>query len=197
MYVGYMYQSGELHGLQQSSTIKVVLDSWYTNNIANKGYGEYIDGNAGFCGDRRVTSGSGTGTSTTYYQAYTRITQNNSPSLTCQTEDIHTIDEFEHGNGALTQPIGLISADEAMLGGIPWTETNTNTYLYTNTNYWTVSPYSYGSRARVFYVRSGGGLYYTVVDSTTPGVRAVINLKSDVQITGSGTTSDPFKVAGA
>ena len=31
----------------------------------------------------------------------------------------------------------------------------------------------------------------------TSGVRPVINLKSDVQLTGSGTTTDPFKVVGA
>ena len=33
--------------------------------------------------------------------------------------------------------------------------------------------------------------------SSTSGVRPVINLRSDVEITGSGTTSDPFKVVGA
>ena len=196
MYVGYMYQSGQLHGLQTSSTIKGVLDNWYTNNIANKGFGDYVDGNAGFCGDRRVTSGPGTGTSTTYYQAYTRITQNNSPNLTCQTEDIYTTSGSSTGNKALTQPIGLISADEAMLGGIPWTGTNTNTYLYTNTNYWTMSPYRFrnGTTAYVFYVYSSGSLDDWSVDRTAPGVRPVINLKSAIAITGSGSKTDPFKV---
>ena len=193
MYVGYMYQSGQLHGLQTSSTIKGVLDNWYTNNIANKGFGDYVDGNAGFCGDRRTSSGSGTGAYITDYQPYTRI-RNSSPSLTCQTEDIYTTSGSSTGNKALTQPIGLISADEAMLGGIPWTGTNTNTYLYTEQHYWTMSPSRFGdSGALVFIVNTYGYLYDGDVNSTY-GVRPVINLKSAIVITGSGTTSDPFKV---
>ena len=85
-----------------------------------------------------------------------------------------------------------------MFAGIPWTGTNTNTYLYTNTNYWTMSPsYFGGSYARVFFVNSSGHLDDYNVSNTAPGVRPVINLKSTIAITGSGTTSDPFKVVGA
>ena len=50
-YVGYMYTSGQVHGLETDSTIKGVLDDWYTTNIANKGYGDKISKEAGFCGD--------------------------------------------------------------------------------------------------------------------------------------------------
>ena len=197
MYVGYMYQSGQLHGLQTSSTIKGVLDNWYTNNIENEEknlhYGQYIDGNAGFCGDRRTSSGSGTGTSRTDYQPYTRIS-NSSPSLTCQTEDIYTTSGSSTGNKALTQPIGLISADEAMFAGIPRSGSNSNNYLYTGQHYWTMSPYCYSGGAHVFYVNSRGYLYYSTANYTTPGVRPVINLKSAIAITGSGSKTDPFKV---
>ena len=197
MYVGYMYQSGQLHGLQTSSTIKGVLDNWYTTNIANKGYGEYVDGNAGFCGDRQVSSGSGTGTSSTDYQPYTRIS-NSSPSLSCEDADIYTTSGSSTGNKALTQPIGLISVDEAMLGGIPnWNSSNSNNYLYTGQNYWTMSPYYYGSTgARVFVVIISGYLNWGGVTGMT-GVRPVINIRADVSLTGSGTTSDPFKVVRA
>ena len=195
MYVGYMYQSGQLHGLQTSSTIKGVLDNWYTNNIEdeekNLHYGQYIDGNAGFCGDRRTSSGLGTGTSRTDYQPYTRISSS-SPSLTCQTEDIYTTSGSSTGNKALTQPIGLISADEAMFAGIPWSGSNQNNYLYTGQNYWTMSPYIYSGGAHVFYVYSDGSLYYSIANYTTPGVRPVINIRANVSITGLGTTSDPF-----
>lgn len=192
MYVGYMYESGQLHGLQQSSTIKGVLDTWYTNNIANKEFGNYVDGNAGFCGDRRTSSGSGTGTSSTNYQPYARIS-NSSPSLTCQTEDIYTTSGSGTGNKALTQPIGLISADEAMFVGIPnWNSSNSNNYLYTGQNYWTMSPSDY-PHAVVFVVGSSGYFRNNFVDYTF-GVRPVINLRADVALSGSGTTSDPFVV---
>ncbi|HIS87248.1 MAG TPA: hypothetical protein IAB49_03860 [Candidatus Caccenecus avistercoris] len=193
MYVGYMYQSGVLHGLQQSSTIKNVLDSWYQSNLETN-YGQYIDGNAGFCGDRRVSSGTGGGTSSTDYQPYTRI-RNSSPSLSCNKNDIYTTDEFELGNGALTYPIGLISADEAMFAGIPWSGSNQNNYLYTGQYYWTMSPYGYysSSNANVFRVWSNGSLYNGSVNNAS-GVRPVINLKSAIAITGSGSKTDPFKV---
>ena len=193
VYVGYMYQSGQLHGLQQSSTIKGVLDNWYKNNIANKGFGDYVDGNAGFCGDRRTSSGTGTGTSTTNYQPYTRIS-NSSPSLTCQTEDIYTTSGSSTGNKALTQPIGLISADEAMFAAIPnWNSSNSNNYLYTGQYYWTMSPSIYDRWAYVFNVNSNGFPSYNDVENST-GVRPVINIRSDVALSGSGTTSDPFAV---
>ena len=193
MYVGYMYQSGVLHGLQQSSTIKNVLDSWYQSNLETN-YGQYIDGNAGFCGDRRVSSGTGGGTSKTDYQPYTRI-RNSSPSLSCEKADIYTIDEFEHGNGALTYPIGLISADEAMFAGISYSGTNQNNYLCTGQHYWTMSPYYFnGSDALVVVVAGDGTLDYDGFVNYADGVRPVINLKSAITITGSGSKTDPFKV---
>ena len=197
MYVGYMYTSGQRQGHDNPSTIKGTLDTWYNNNIVKKGFGDYVDGNAGFCGDRRTSSGSGTGTSETYYQPYTRIS-NSSPSLSCNKNDIYTTDEFEFGNGALTYPIGLISADEAMLAGIPnWNSSgNTNNYLYTGEYYLTMSPYFFdGSTAYVFCVLYNGRLNISSVYITN-GVRPVINLKSAIAITGDGSVNTPFKIVG-
>ncbi len=200
-YVGYMYGSSNsdynsTHTNTNPSTIKGILDTWYSKNLASNS--DKIDGNAGFCGDRRISSGTGGGTSETDYQPSTRIS-NSSPSLSCNKNDIYTIDEFEHGNGALTYPIGLISADEAMFAGIPkWNSSNSNNYLYTGESYWTMSPcWYYDGYAYVFHVYDDGNLDYNIVNWTGPGVRPVINLRSDVPIAGSGTTSDPFKVVGA
>ena len=203
MYVGFKYGSDSsdyatTHANINNSTIlgpddsddTTTLNGWYRANLLE--YAKYIDGNAGFCGDRRVSSGTGGGTSRTDYQPYTRI-RNSSPSLSCNKNDIYTTDEFELGNGALTYPIGLISADEAMFAGIPRGGSNQNNYLYTGQYYWTMSPYYYNSTARVFRVTSSGGLDYSGVNSTY-GVRPVINLKSAIAITGSGSKTDPFKV---
>ena len=208
MYVGFKYGSDSsdyatTHANINNSTIlgaddsddTTTLNGWYRANLLE--YAKYIDGNAGFCGDRRTSSGSGIGTSSTDYQPYTRIS-NSSPSLSCNKNDIYTTDEFEFGNGALTYPIGLISADEAMLAGIPnWNSSgNTNNYLYTGEYYWTMSPYNFnGSNAFVFYVHSSGYLIANFnVPWADPGVRPVINLKSAIAITGSGSKTDPFKV---
>ena len=203
-YVGYMYGSSNsdynsTHTNTTSSTIKGILDNWYTNNIENEEknlhYGQYIDGNAGFCGDRRVSSGTGGGTISTNYQPYTRISSS-SPSLSCNTNDIYTTTDSSTGNKALTYPIGLISADEAMFAGIPnWNSSNTNNYLYTGQNYWTMSPcWYFDGYAIVFVVWSDGNLDGSNRVTYTNGVRPVINLKSAIAITGEGSVDKPFKI---
>ena len=202
MYVGYMYQSGQPHGLTTNSSIKTTLDSWYLSNLADEA--EYLDGNAGFCGDRTPYSGSGTGTSSTDYAAYNRLVNSKNPSFKCtdKDKDLYTTPGSSEGNGALKvtpsdndstpTPIGLITADEVAFAGGVYGSNNTSYYLYNNAYYWTMSPFIYNSGAFVFLVNGNGSLYYYRVDGTA-GVRPVINLKSAIAITGSGTTSDPFK----
>ena len=197
MYVGYMYQSGQVHGLQNSSTIKGVLDNWYQNNLLKSG--EYIDGDAGFCGDRTLYSGTGIGNmNMSFYTAYERL-NNNNPSLQCNSQDLYTTIESEFGNKTLKYPVGLINADELTLAGMIYNTANTGSYLYTRQMYWTMTPSYYDLYAYVFYVTSNGELEYGARNSVaeTYGVRPVINIRADVQLTGLGTTSDPFKVAGA
>ena len=206
MYVGYMYTSGQVHGLENSGTIKVLLDNWYQDNLES--YVSSIDGNAGFCGDREPSTSSltnngsgGTGTTYTYYGAYIRLITNKAPTFECENDrDLYTTIESGGGNGALDYPIGLISVDEVAYAGGVHNKLNQSFYLYTNQYYWTMSPYTYGSdghstRTRVFYVYPNsyqgdyvGGIY---------GVRPVINLKADVQLTGTGTATDPYVVVGA
>ena len=199
-YIGYMYGNvnandyAGTHANINSSVIKGELDSWYMKNLEIYS-AQYIDGSAGFCGDRSITSGSGIGTDATYYQVYIRITNNNS-SLQCNDKDVYTTSESDNGNKSLIYPIGLITADEALFAGILWSGTNQNNYLYTMQAYWTMSPGYYDSTgAYVFIVNSNGNLYINDGNvSNVNGVRPVINLRSNVQLTGSGTTSDPYVV---
>ena len=202
-YLGYMYGDINasdyvgIHANINSSTIKGVLDTWYSSTLQDEV--KYIDGNAGFCGDRRLSSGTGIGIVTTYYQPRTRI-NNSSPSLSCEDTDIYTTLDSSTGNKALTYPIGLISADEAMFAGIPnWNSSssgNQSNYLCTENGYWTMSPYGfYAAWADMFIVSWAGDIEYNNgVNNKNVSVRPVINLRSDVQITGSGTTDDPFRL---
>ena len=206
MYVGYMYQSGQVHGLTTNSSIKTTLDNWYLSNLADEA--EYLDGNAGFCGDRTPYSGSGTGTSTTYYAAYNRLENSKNPSFKCtdKDNDLYTTPGSSEGNGALkvtpsdndstATPIGLITADEVAYAGGVAGSNNTSYYLYNSADYCTMSPsnFGYGGAANVFAVNDYGDLRAFYVVASATGVRPVINLKSAIAITGSGTTSDPFKV---
>ena len=200
MYVGFKYTSGSAHGTGTNSTILTALNSWYTSNLSS--YASSIDGNVGFCGDRTPSTSNsssngsgGTGTTQTYYGGYIRLITNKQPTFDCPSEDLYTTSGSSNGNKSLQYPIGLLSADEVVYAGGVYGSNNTSYYLYTNQNYWTMSPYNYPN-ANGFYVFSGGLLsYWSVTD--TLGVRPVINLKADVILTGSGTTSDPYVVEGA
>ena len=209
MYVGYMYTSGDPHGLSTNSNIKTTLDNWYISNLSDEA--EYLDGNAGFCGDRYPSTSSsssngsgGTGKTKTYYGAYIRLVNSKNPSFKCtDSQDLYTTPGSSKGNGALkvtpsdndstATPIGLITADEVAFAGGVYGLNNTSYYLYNNANYWTLSPFDYDSWACVFRVNSSGYLDDNGWVNYAYGVRPVINLKSAIAITGSGTTSDPFK----
>ena len=190
-YVGLVYNTSSQHGYGTNCTIMNTLNNWYNSNLAS--YEEdYIDTGAGFCSDRNMASGSNFNSSgSIYYASYDR--RNGKASLQCHDDDILSKD-----NGKLPNPIGLVTSDEAVLTGITWNNANTESYLYTGQTYWTMSPYYYSGNALVFYVYSDGHLNSdSLISWPVPGVRPVINLRADVQLTGSGTTSDPFKVVGA
>ena len=202
-YVGYMYTSGQQHGNTTNSPIKTIIDNWYSSNLAS--YADKISKEAGFCGDREMASGyswSSQPSSTIYYAGYGRLVQNSSsvnPTFKCSnSNDLYTTSSSSKGNKKLTNPIGLITADEVIMAGGAWNSGNSSYYLYNNANYWTMSPYDFiasSSRAYVFYVSSDGILSWHRVNSAAPGVRPVINLSADVKVTGSGTSSDPFVVS--
>ena len=218
-YVGYMYGStgansyAATHANNNNSTIKGVLDSWYAVNIANKGYGDKVSTEVGFCNDRRIAGANetfwnsdtkkGYGTNTTAYVPFSRFlttggswASTQKPTLKCSqlSSDMFTPTGSSKGNKKLTSPVGLITADEVVYAGGKGETNNTSYYLYTGQNYWTMSSSSfYGGYAFVFRVNSGGQLAHDWVNGTS-GVRPVINLAYDVEITGSGTSSDPYVV---
>ena len=73
---------------------------------------------------------------------------------------------------------------------------NSSYYLYTGQSYWTMSPSLYTSNyfgTKAFYVSSSGSLAESQT-SNIFGIRPVINLRSDVTLTGTGTASDPYVV---
>ena len=213
MYVGYMYTSGEAHGTGTSSTIKTANDNFYTSALAS--YSQYIDANAGFCGDRSTLnnySGVGTGTVTTYNGGYLRVAISN-PNLTCSnSSDLYTVSSSNQGNKALSYPIGLIAADEVILAGSGggvfdgnqnYVPRNRNYYLGTGTNYWTMTPCGGHNpfsdtnadwNSRVFYV-SGSVIIDDSHTTNALGLRPVINIRSDVTINGSGTKDDPYTIS--
>lgn len=204
-YVGYMYGKigastyAETHANTNNSIIKTFLDTWYENNIKGTNNEQYIADNI-FCNDRSFASnnsGTGAGTSATYYRWYNFAdnSNNNKMMLTCpQQNDAFTVNDINKGNGALTYGVGLVTTDEAVLAG-GWSSRNLNYYLFSGGYYWTMSPsYFDGNSAREGRV----SMIATAVDSgilyNRTKTRPVINLSSEILKNGNGTASDPYHV---
>ena len=190
-YVGYMYDSNGTN-----STIKNTIDTWYENNLTN--YTKYLSTTAIYCNDR---TGDGT-----YFGARTRLDTNKTPTYDCATtEDKFTVDKST-GNGKLTYPIALMTADEvSFAGGLIWTDAPT-WYYYNSANgsstgstwWWLLSPYSWnGSQAYVFYVYGSSipGQLYSLNVNATYGVRPAVSLKSCVKTSGGdGSAGTPYTI---
>ena len=207
-YVGYMYgtTAGVIGSRENNlangkdSNIKTKVDEFYNKYIVANSLQDYL-ADSGFCGDRSITNG-GDGystTLTTQYGAFSRLTSSiKSPVLTCpdKEHDLYTVDSSK-GNGALINSIGLMTADEAAMAGMVNDYLNTLSYVYTGAWYWTMSPSYFShsnSTSNVWNVGGTGGFGGNWVASGR-GVRPVINLKADVEISGGiGTVNDPFVI---
>ena len=206
-YVGFMYGAvgasdyATTHANTNNSTILTNLETWYTNNL--KDYADKIADTV-WCNDKtNVTdttfnpwnmsnvNGLGYGTNVTYYGATQRlVSRNNSaggtgPSLKCNGE-----------LSKITSKVGLITADEIAFSGLIFGNYNHSTYLQENTGtnwWWSLSPYGFdGSNARVWIVYSGRLNGNSV--NADYGVRPVISLISSTNVTGDGTSENPFIV---
>ena len=202
-YVGYMYGSPgsityeETHANQHDSRIKTVVDEWYQNNLLS--YDEYISKESGFCGDRSIhAEDTGYGTKVTTYRAYRRIIRDKNPTFKCNDNDLYTVKNTNQGNQALTYPIGLLAVDEAMYAGGDYNQNNLNYYLYTNITYATMSPADFNyNRSGIFYIDNKGwinGDFGYSGKNQNFNIRPVINLHADITLSGSGTSSDPYKL---
>ena len=205
-YIGFMYGAtgasdyASTHANTNKSDILKNLETWYTNNLTSY---ESKLADTIWCNDKSTVSGGlGYGTNATDYGAYNRLASTKQPTLKCPNDNNggklskFTVDDTKNGNGNLTYKIGLLTADEiAFAGSIAYTY-NRSTYLQENTGttwWWSLSPYSFvGSYADVWYVGSGylGGNF---VDNND-GLRPVISLISSTNVTGDGTSENPYVV---
>ena len=196
------YSSNSLLTAQTNTTdspIKTKLDNWYKTNMMS--YGDRLADET-FCSDRSISYGSGyLTTPTTNYGTYNRLQDNKKPSLKCSQNN----DKFKMSNESakLDYPVGLILADEVTLaGGRSYYNgaysPNSNYYLYNGKYFWTLSPFNFSSSysdADVWSVMPSGSLDPWRGVASPIGVRPVINLRADVQITkGDGTSLNPYSI---
>ena len=179
-YIGYMRKEDGDIGNEIDSTVKQIIDQWYENNLLN--FSNYLDVEAGFCGDRTLT-------------LYDRENSSTSTFKCIDVEnDLYTVSSAMIGNKALEYPIGMISADEVILAGIDGDYTSELHFLNSDITYWTMTPYTYFN---LFLVSEDGRRSQNSLSTADIGVRPVVNLRSDIEIIGSGTSSDPYVVVGA
>ena len=201
-YSSTSYESA--HKNDVSSTMKNYLDNWYNNNL--KSYDSKISKEAIYCNNRvpstRNTStytNEGFGIHSTIYdydKFYDWQGTRKGPSLVCTRENDQFSVSSTSGNGDLINPIGLITADEVNMAGGRTSAQNRLYYLYSGTDYWTMSPsnLNHWFSTLGFSVTSSGVLSSNNV-SYVNGVRPVINLEpSKITFTGTGTMQDPYVI---
>ena len=216
-YVGYQYIEGQQHGYGKcdgtnasctvsgntvyNSTIKQAIDKWYAGttleaDIATK---SLVSQDQIFCNDRSASSTQTAAWTSTgaryYYGAYGRLNSNKKPILTCPTESDKFSANTSNGNGALTYPVGLITADELAMSGGKYGSSNSTYYLYTYQFYWSGSPNVFnGDFAFGFVVSSSGSLDFNSMPYDR-GARPVVSLSPKAKLSGSGTYNDVYTVS--
>ena len=206
-YVGFMYGAtgastyAETHANTNDSTIKTVLDTWYTSNIKNTTNEQYVV-DAIYCNDREVSTsdtnyiGNGSGTTKTSYKARERLETTKEPTLKCnQVNDRFTKSTTVNGvvgNGKLTNAIGLITADEVAYAGGVYITVNSKYYLYSGYEYWTMSPYNFDDTFADEFDVSNDLEFVSV--NYSDSVRPVISLSSSALSSGKGTKTEPFTI---
>ncbi len=211
MYSGYMYgTSGTLANNrtnENSSTIKEVIDTWYQNNLKTN-YEKYLSKNAIYCSDREIGKGNycPNCSTTFYYAAYNRMSGTNIPTYDCNNNSDKFTVSASTGNGKLSYPIALMTADEIKFAGGLVLNDATSWYYYNSANgsstgstfWWLLSPHYWtGSYASVFRMGgssvpgylNGNGVY------SAEAVRPAVSLKSCVKTSGgNGSASDPYTI---
>ena len=207
----------DTHANTNKSTILTNLENWYKENLL-----QYDDKLADtiWCNDksivtdttynpfgRIITSKIGYGKNASYFSPVKRLvssdesTNNSNPSLICSADSSNsnlskfTVSDTVNGNGNLTYKIGLLTADEIAFAGSIYNNYNHSAYLQENAGtiwWWTLSPNGYDGDSTLVWLVRFGFLKSFGVDGDYHGLRPSIALVPETEVTGSGTSEDPY-----
>lgn len=201
-----------------SSIMKQYLENTWFTNIND--YKTILEPSAGYCNDRTLNEDISFTTSLSdstqiipygtsglplyYFGSYARNYWSvQKPSLGCPRNKVDLYSSnVSNGNGQMTYPVGLITADELSFAGsgqstpANGSTNHANSYANSGSNYWTLSPFfrpNYGSVFMFMNGSSGGQAYYEV--NYAQGVRPTISLVAGTTVaSGSGTATSPWIV---
>lgn len=174
------------------SEIKKTVDNWYKNNLNS--YTNKLEDTV-WCNDRTFANGSlkskdtkGGGTSD--YEGYFRNRNMYEPNVSCSNlNDSFTVSDTI-GNGKLTYPVGLLTADEMTLAGF-------TSYLNAGTKWWTMTPHYFYYDSCIAYQNANGTYTFgsAIGGSKDRYVRPSVSLKNEtLLVKGTGTLEDPYIV---
>ncbi len=211
------------HENKNDSTIKIAVDKWYEDNLKTN-YSNYLadtlfcgDKTLAESGIGGVTTQLGYGTNQTYYSSTERLLYSSGttglttsiPTLKCaeKTNDNYsrytttkgTLPNGKETNGNLKYPIGLLTADEvAYAGAYKQKQINKTYYLYNSSitsNVWFLASQQYdATNARTWYSSPSEGFIDNHYVYRLFAFRPTINLKNNVKFSGTGTSTDPYKI---
>ena len=178
------------------STIKTKIDAWYKEKMT--AYTSQLEDTI-WCNDRSIYNGAlknkdTDGNGYTYFGAYGRTSVSPiSISLTCPNQNDSFTVSADKGNGKLTYPVGLLTADEYTLAGSGWSGNSETAYLNTGQIVHTLSPSDYKDiSARQFIAARNLGYGAT---TEAYGIRPSVSLKAGIKLTGgNGSISTPYRV---
>ena len=199
-YVGYTYDNS---GTETDSTIKTTIDTWYQTNILTN-FDNYIEDTI-YCNDREeATAQEKAQIETLYdttfnatdiiYKPTVRLQITGIPSLNCTNNADKYTKSSLIGNGKLTYPVGLLTADEIWISGMR-TSGGNNYLTIANTWWWSLSPNNFGNGyALVWDVYPAFGLVSGSVVYSGDGARPALSLKPGQNFEyGNGTGNNPYR----
>ncbi len=184
------------------SEVKTELEKWYQSNLTQ--YNDKIALTT-FCNDTSYGSGEENAASSSStsleFKPHTRLRENPQLNLHCPDPTKKDGDNRDYG-GVYKLKIGLLTADDVILGGYNYNEytdnnnATTENYLYHDYYWWTMSPdeFSFSNRYGSVWDAGKGASFVDGYIIVSENLLPVINLKSDVTVTGSGTIDDPYVV---
>lgn len=201
-----------------SSNAKSTIETWFSNKnldghtAGSRNYEDDLE-DAVYCGDRSLFGGSfaskdthgltpsaGSNASYNLFGEWGNVdTPDDSgdihPKLECPNARDSYTKSSENGNGQLSYKIGMITASEAALAGMPYytNEATTENYLYNGREVWTMSPAVYGATYAGVYTFSNivgsKGAYAEY------GIRPAVTLKAGMNfISGTGEKTNSYIV---
>lgn len=195
-----------------NSNVKNYLENtWFASNMGD--YESRLESSAGYCNDRSIYSDAATKielseispyatSGTAYFGAYGRnssTTSSKNPSFSCPrgVVDLYSVNGSTTGNGQLSRPIAIITADEVSFSGNGGkTARSAHSYLYSaGEHLLLLSPYDRNNGiANISLLYDTGSLYRMSVYNGNL-VRPAVSLVHYIQVTsGSGTATSPWTI---